>query len=160
MRCSQLQFWVIIRVIQYGPDTHEGLLSIFLLLKILDSFSACCTCTKIVHTLAYATTIQNLSPMNATHNIQSNSEYSVSYWPTRAKDKGDIWAGFCFTASGCLDERKSYRPMAGHQSFQQYSGLSNLSVGGKKKCAALYTIRLGVLPGMPAEMFAKNKSNI
>ena len=156
-RCSQLPFSVFIRVIQYGPETHEGLRSISLLLYVSDRFSARCTCTNIVYRLAHAKKTQSLHACN----IQSNCTFLVSYW--KRVTAGQVYwkrvtAGQVFVLRPPVVSRSENRT---HQCqaikfFNNIQAFSNLSVGGNTKCSALCTVRLGVLPGMPANMWARN----
>ena len=105
--------------------------------------------------------IHNLSPMNAACNIQSNCTFLVSYW--KRVTAGQVYwkrvtAGQVFVLRPPVVSRSENRI---HQCqaikfFNNIQAFSNLSVGGNTKCSALCTVRLGVLPGMPANMWARN----
>ena len=149
MRYSQLPFsvYIHIRVIQYGLETHEGLPSISLLLNILVKFSARCTCTIIVYSLAHAKQIQNIFPMNAARNIQSKCQYFVSSLPHEQKKR--VTAGQVFVLWSPVVSR-SENGIGQRQAINFFNNIQTCtspSVGGNTKCAALCTIRLGVLPG-------------
>ena len=64
-----------------------------------------------------------------------------------------------FTAvSGCLYERKSYRPITGLQTFQQYSGF--FSGGGDIKMRRILHELVGGTPRHVSSIFRSKKQNM